>query len=315
MAKLLVYIPTYKNHLKLAIDQATKLRAQWNSNTEIKSLHIVEIYLSVNGLDGDLNIPMNLFDYVYHSRINIGGDANISKGFTEALKIRPDYFWQLSCDDTVSDTALETIFSSFKTYSNSKLIITKIGARQKSEVINKIFDLSSEYSVGLISSVVYNFQYCESAFSISFYFGWTGWGQLSVLLRILEIYKSLEIIAVDPKYLYNRIVYSYGNDLAKNASNYQHSYYGNILIRLANNKNKINAQRIIISWVLRNFALHNLYASAVWPPTKEIDTPDLNNWRKNFAVSIIKGNSIVGWFIYIIFSKIPIKLLLSKKYR
>ena len=70
---------------------------------------------------------------------------------------------------------------------------------------------------------------------------------------------------------------------------------------------------IILSWVIRNFKSHNLYGSATWPPTKELDTPDLNNWRKSFTVSIIKGNSIFGWLIYIIFSKIPFKLLRNKK--
>ena len=56
MAKLLIYIPAYKNHLKLAIDQAKKIRDQCSSNDEIKKLHNVEIYLSVNGLSGELNI-------------------------------------------------------------------------------------------------------------------------------------------------------------------------------------------------------------------------------------------------------------------
>jgi hypothetical protein len=82
-------------------------------------------------------------------------------------------------------------------------------------VIDKIFDLPSKYSIGLISSVIYNFEYCEIAFPMSFYFGWTGWGQLSVLLKILEVYKNIEVTVVDPKCLYNRIVYSDGASLTK----------------------------------------------------------------------------------------------------
>lgn len=312
MAKLLVYIPAYKNHLGLAIDQATRIRAQYNSNYDIKVLHEVEIYLSINGLNTDLNVPHNLFDYIYHTRINIGGDANISRGFTEALKIRPDYFWQLSCDDTVSDVAIHTIFDTFKTNSSAKLIITKIGANQEFELLDRIFDLPSKYSIGLISSVVYNFEYCEIAFPISFYFGWTGWGQLSVMLKILEVYKKIEVAVVDPKYLYNRIVYASEYIVNKNASNYQHSYYGNLVLRLINSKNRIKNHRIVLSWVIRNFALHNLYSTAIWPPTKEPDVPDLKNWRKNFMVTIIKGNSRFGWLLYVIFRKIPFKVLLNK---
>lgn len=312
MAKLLIYIPTYKNHLALAVDQATKIRVQCNSNSNIKALHKVEIYLSINGLDGELNVPDNLFDYIYHTRVNIGGDANISRGFTEALKIRPDYFWQLSCDDTVSDVAINTIFESFKMNSRAKLVITKKGSNQELEVIDRIFDLPSKYSIGLISSVIYNFEYCEIAFPISFYFGWTGWGQLSVMLKILEVYKRIEVTVVDPKYLYTRIVYSAGSSLSKNASNYQHSYYGNLVLRLINSKSKIEAHRLILIWVIRNFALHNFYSTAIWPPTREPDVPDLRNWRKNFTSTIIKGNSRFGWWLYVIFRKIPFKFILNK---
>jgi hypothetical protein len=301
MAKLLIYIPAYKNHLKLAIDQAKKIRDQCSSNDEIKKLHNVEIYLSVNGLSGELNIPDNLFDYVYHTRVNIGGDANISRGFTEALKIKPDYFWQLSCDDTISDVAILKIFDLFKINDKAKLIVAK-----------KEADLPSEYSIGLISSVVYNFEFCEIAFPMSFYFGWTGWGQLSVMLKILEIYKEIDVAVIDPKYLYNRMVNCEGSSLTKNASNYQHSYYGDIVLRLINNKNRIAAHRIILTWVLRNFVLHNFYSKAVWPPVKELDVPDLNNWRKYFTSTIIKGNSKFGWLIYIILRNIPFKSLLRK---
>lgn len=311
MAKLLIYIPAYKNHLQLAIDQAVRIRKQCNSNSNIKALHKVEIYLSINGLDEELNVPEHLFDYIYHAKINIGGDANISRGFTEALKIRPDYFWQLSCDDTISDIAINTIFDSFKVNNRAKLIITKIGSSQEFETIDKIFDLPSEYSIGLISAVIYNFKYCETAFPISFYFGWTGWGQLSVMLKILEACKKIEVIVVDPKDLYSRMVYDNFSDLTNNASNYQHSYYGNLVLRVINSKSKITAKRLTLNWVIKNFALHNFYSTAIWPPTKEPDVPDLNNWRKNFTSTIIKGNSRLCWLLYVVFSKIPFKFILK----
>ena len=312
MANLLIYIPAYKNHLALAINQATKLRTQWNSNNELKLSHKIEIYLSINGLDENLNLQEGLFDYLYHSRINIGWDANMNKGFIEALRIRPDYFWLLSCDDSVTDTAIETIFQAFKINDKSKLIVTKQNANYEVGSIDKIFDISSNYSLGLISSVVYNFKYCELAFPSSYYFGWTGWGQLSVLLKILDIYKNIEVVAFDPKYLYNRVEYENKNILLINATKYQHSYYGNLLLRLANSKSKIHDKKIVLIWVIKNSHLHNIYASAFWPPSNEPDAPESNNWRKHYVKSIVKGVSFSTWIIYYILSKVSVKFLIRK---
>ena len=312
MANLLVYIPAYKNHLELAINQATKLRNQWNSNNKLKSLHKIEIYLSINGLDEDLNLQEGLFDYLYHSRINIGGDANINKGFIEALKIRPDYFWLLSCDDSVANTAIETIFQSFVISDKSKLIIAKNNANYEIESIDKIFNITSDYSLGLISSVIYNFKYCELAFPSSYYYGWSGWGQLSVLLKILDIYKTIDVISVDPKYLYNRVRYDDKNILLNNITKYQHSYYGNLLLRLVNSKGKFSNKKIIFLWVVNNSLLHNLYATAIWPPRNEQDAPESINWRKNLVDSIIKGVSFSTWLIYFFLSKLPVRFFVKK---
>ena len=312
MASLLVYIPAYKTHLKLAIDQAIKLRNQWDANSDFRKTHKIEIYLSINGLDSDLNVPDGLFDYLYHSRINIGWDNNMNKGFTEALNIRPDYFWLLSCDDSVSDTAIETIFNAFDHKSNPKLVVTKNDANFDAESISKILDLPLEYSLGLISSVVYDFKSCESAFPNSFYFGWSGWGQLAVLLKILDINKIIEVICVDSKLLYSRIKYEDKNILNRNISKYQHSYYGNLLLRLAQDNGKFHNKKIIIRWVISNIHLHNFFASVSWPPMNEQDAPETTNWRKNYVSSIIKGNSILCWMIYVILSKVPLKSIINK---
>jgi hypothetical protein len=312
MAILLVYIPAYKNHLELAINQARKLRNQWESNDNLKSLHKIEIYLSINGLDEDLNLQEGLFDYFYHSRINIGWDANMNKGFIEALNIRPDYFWLLSCDDSVANTAIETIFQSFMINNKSKLIIAKNNANFEIESIDKIFDVNSDYSLGLISSVIYNFQYCELAFPSSYYYGWSGWGQLSVLLKILEIYEAIDVISVDPKYLYSRVKYEDKNILLTNITKYQHSYYGNLMLRLVNSKSMFSSKKIVVLWVIKNSLLHNLYASAIWPPRNEHDVPESINWRKGSVVSIIKGVSFSTWLIYFFLSKIPIRFFLRK---
>jgi hypothetical protein len=312
MANLLIYIPAYKNHLELAINQATKLRAQWSSNNKLKSLHKIEIYLSINGLDEDLNLQEGLFDYLYHSRINIGWDTNMNKGFIEALKIRPDYFWLLSCDDSVANTAIETIFQSFVISDKSKLIIAKNNANYEIESIDKIFNITSDYSLGLISSVIYNFKYCELAFPSSYYYGWSGWGQLSVLLKILDIYKTIDVISVDPKYLYNRVRYDDKNILLNNITKYQHSYYGNLLLRLVNSKGKFSNKKIIFLWVVNNSLLHNLYATAIWPPRNEQDAPESINWRKNYVDSIIKGVSFSTWLIYFFLSKLPVRFFLKK---
>lgn len=51
MATLLVYIPAYKTHLALAIDQAKNLRSQWNTYNKLNLSHKIEIYLSINGLN------------------------------------------------------------------------------------------------------------------------------------------------------------------------------------------------------------------------------------------------------------------------
>ena len=312
MSKLLVYIPAYKNHLELAISQAAALKAQWNSDLELKIKHELEIYLSINGLDCELIVPEGVFDYVYHSRINIGWDANMNKGFLEALKIRPDYYWLLSCDDSVTDTALKKIFEATEISSEAKLIVTKFGANFEVETINKIFDISSEYSLGLISSIIYNFKYCELAFPSGFYYGWTGWGQISVLLKILNIYEDVEVVAADPKFFYERISYASQNNLLDNITKYQHSYYGNLLLRLANTKNKTDSKKVAILWVFRNLKFHNLYSKAIWPPSNEPDSPESINWRKNYVETLIKGNSIFSWLIYIIFSRIPIEFLINK---
>lgn len=63
----------------MAIDQAIKLRNQWDANSDFRKTHKIEIYLSINGLDSDLNVSDGLFDYLYHSRINIGWDESMNK--------------------------------------------------------------------------------------------------------------------------------------------------------------------------------------------------------------------------------------------
>ena len=62
MATLLVYIPAYENHLALAIHQAKNLRAQWNADNKLNLSHKIEIYLSINGLNEELNLPEGIFD-------------------------------------------------------------------------------------------------------------------------------------------------------------------------------------------------------------------------------------------------------------
>lgn len=312
MATLLVYIPAYENHLALAIHQAKNLRAQWNADNKLNLSHKIEIYLSINGLNEELNLPEGIFDYSYHSRINIGWDSNMNKGFVEALRIRPDYFWLLSCDDSVAETAIKTIFKAFELSEHSKLMVTKNNAFYEVESLNKIFDISSEYSLGLISSVVYNFKYCELAFPSSYYFGWSGWGQLSVLLKILDIYKSIDVISIDSKYLYSRIKYEDKNILLNNIAKYQHSYYGNLLLRLANSKGKVSDKKIVFSWVINNSHLHNVYATASWPPGNQHDAPESVNWRKNYVTSIIRGVSFFTWVIYFLLSKFPVSFFLKR---
>jgi hypothetical protein len=312
MASLLIYIPAYKNHLALAIQQATKLKDQWNSSELCNSDHKIEIYLSINGLDEDLDIPEGLFDYLYHSRINIGWDNNMNKGFVEALRIRPDYFWLLSCDDSVAHTAVETIFQSFEINRAAKLIVTKNGANFENDSISKIFDISPDYSLGLISSIVYNYKYCEKAFPASYYFGWSGWGQLSVLIKILDIYESINVISVDSKFLYNRIQYTHEGTHIGNFSKYQHSYYGNLLLRLANSKGRLDNKRIVFRWVTKNLRYHNIYASVSWPNTNEQDAPESVNWRKFYTAFSIKGISMLSYTLYFIFTKIPVRFVFRK---
>ena len=54
---------------------------------------------------------------------------------------------------------------------------------------------------------------------------------------------------MDPRSLYNRVEYQDKNVLLSNVTKYQHSYYGNLLLRLANSKGKIdNIDDFMTSW-------------------------------------------------------------------
>ena len=103
------------------------------------------------------------------------------------------------------------------------------------------------------------------------------------------------------------------NVLLSNVTKYQHSYYGNLLLRLANSKGKIDNKKIVFFWVINNLRLHNVYASALWPPNNEKDAPESKNWRKNYVMSVIKGISFFTWIIYSILCKIPVRFLLKIK--
>ena len=310
MSTLLVYIPAYKNHSKLAISQAKKLREDFAVYSKNHPEHQLEIYASFNGLDDYVEFPAGLFDYSFQSKINIGWDTNMNKGFLEALRLKPDYYWLLSCDDQVVEGALKNIFDGFANNPSSHVITAKSGSSGQVETLDSVFDLPKEYSIGLISSVVYNYKYCEIAFPSSFYFGWSGWGQLAVISRLINEYKFLSAITLSPENLFHRTKYSENDTFQSNISKYQHSFYGDYLIRIANAKSRLSAKKITLIWVIKNFAVHNLYSNSNWPPKNEVDSTEPKNWRKDFSFFVIKGNSITIFALYLILCRIPMKKIL-----
>ena len=316
MALLQIYIPCLNTHLESAITQAQRIRKNW---LEFVSSHPNDQINICLGLHGNFQENLDLlkfFDHVHQIDTNLGWDLNMNRGFIYALEEKPDLFWLLSVNDLVEDSAFNTIFNSYYDYPNCHLLVTEPGAFNQFMEITDVNLVLDTFSLGLISSVVYNFNTVKFAFPNSFYFGWTGWGHLSIIFKILDSHKILQIVRNDPELLFIKDPGHSGaweeklDYLLQTVEKYQHSYYGLFLLKLIQLRTVWERKVFTYKWVLKNYKFHNLYKSAYWNKSKDQEQIESMNWRKNQASYSIKGVSVFAWILYSTLCLLPLRRLL-----
>jgi hypothetical protein len=316
MASIQIYIPCLDSHLEPALLQANKIRHIWKNFIESNPGNSLSISLGLHGNKIDQSISLDSFDEIHNLDLNLGWDMNMNRGFIYALEKDPDFFWLLSVNDIIEDTAFKTIFNSFNEFPNSHLLVSKQDAKNEYLEIFNVDSVIDKLSLGLISSVVYNFKYTKFAIPSSFYFGWTGWGHLSIIFKLLDGDKVLRVVANDPSLLYLK---DYGSetknfDRFRNTLNivekYQHSYYGLFLLRFIQIESLAQKKVFVYRWIFKNFKFHNLYRTAEWHTVGSKEQVESINWRKDQVFYLIKGVSFLAWTIYLIISLIPIRKII-----
>ena len=215
----------------MAFVNARKLSNQILSYQDAKiELQIIISVNSVEKLPSQVNVP---FTQVSHMQTYLGGDANITKGFVTALEVQPDYFWILSANEELKESAISNLYAVIHENPNADLIVTNAAERLGNFEINNVFlDQPSELALGLISGVIYKFSSTKNSFVQATLFSWTGWGQLSVIQDFLSTTPSRSLFEIPDSFLYEK-PYTFSADPTLSEDErelvrdlYSHSFFG-----------------------------------------------------------------------------------------
>jgi len=302
--RLLVYIPCHSD-FDAAIDQAQKIRYEFKENREQISSFIskIEIVISVNYFEpskSQLELAGSVSDLIINNSKLFLADANIANGFMVANQRNVDFLWMVSTNDELLELGFSKMLNALS--DEIDLLVTCIPeVKQVTSVSNVINPPMYGYSYGLISGVIYNCQTLLEFFNVSQFFAWTGWSQLSVIQNAIDQKNGLQIRTVDTFEIYKQRQ----TPANKLANKYGHSFYGYIVIGYVFAKTKKEKKRFVRSYIFRNTFKILLYKRKSPQAKQVIDPNNYLVWSQEIAEAVIKHTSLLLYFYYSIFSRLP----------
>jgi hypothetical protein len=250
--KLLVYIPTHTD-FKQAIEQSRKIKS-WAFPAELE----IKTVISVNGVELSakemLQIEDSCDEFIFYREI-LGGDTNINLGYLRALSDDADFYWVLSANDDLMDTAIKYIMRELIELKTDVLIIGNSNTQLTGVLDNVFLGDGTRLPIGLISSVIYKTEKFKNSFASALKFAWTGWGQLSVIQNAIFEHGSLSYQIINEKNIYDRSSkIAISEQWEKNKSYYRHSFFGYpLLASLLFENDKQLKNEIIRNWLTSNW--------------------------------------------------------------
>ncbi|GAV23970.1 glycosyltransferase family 2 protein [Carboxydothermus pertinax] len=240
MKKILIYIPSY-NRSNSLIKQLSRLKnLVYNDN--------VIVYISDNcSTDKDYDSVRNYcgkYNNIIYDRnpANIGGNANIAKGFL--LCDKAEYIWILSDDDILKDNVFNEILN-FLNYDIDILVFSHNKNIQKFNIveytINDIFYLFNDISC--ISNVIYKSELIKEYIRYAFEYMFTCFPHLAVLIKTLNERKIKAGILKREKYFEPDFLPPVEGNVG-----YSKSYFGFVFLAELFNDKKIK-RKFIDSWI------------------------------------------------------------------
>ena len=311
METLFVFIPCHTDFAG-AILQAKKLRDQ--HTILLQKYFKLEIEISVNSYEPtveELYDAKLLADEVTLFGLHLLYDANISQGFLKALLRKPTFFWLLSTNDEIKDTALNTIWDCFNKNENIDFIATNSMHITKNFTVTDFLHRNHfEFCWGLISGVVYKFSLFKDDFNAAPFTSWTGWEHLSVLQSSLNRNKELECCTIPSELLYSQIERSQ----SENREIYAHGFYGMICLLFISSQNNLESKEILRRFMFNNFFKFRFFHRA----SIEVG-PLINNsknylqWNERIATSLILSSGIINYLLFKTICQFPFYLLADSR--
>lgn len=270
--KLVVYIPCHTDFLE-AIEQARIISSEFDAITQTSKDYEVDlhIHLSVNGVilqPETLNDIKSLTRSYTYTILDIGGDANIAKGFDLGEEIENSFLWILSANDKIKDGGLELILEGIVRSQNCHIIL--IGNQknfEKSTLSNPFSEALQGKPLGLISAVIFNSELCKKSYFIAKDYSWTGWGQLSVLDQIHTNSAEMKFLSINQSQIYTldaRSDFNQAEEFQRIGGSYARSFFGfPVLVAALYPPTTRRGRRILRQWLTRNFYLISYFESFV----------------------------------------------------
>ena len=231
MKTLYIYIPCYRDY-ELALIIAKNIRDQ---ELVLRDKIRIVISISINGVflsESEINNFSQVADNVEYTSQSIGADINIAKGFLKALEYQPDYFWIVSANENITNSAIANLIEMIENNPEVDFFIANVARSGVATYRNIFIDFPTynDTSIGLITSTIYNYKSTSNHFFIANKFSWTGWSQLAVIqhkissVATVNVYEFLDSEIYNKPYLFLESTESNISEIV--SARYHHSFFG-----------------------------------------------------------------------------------------
>lgn len=269
---LLIYIPCHSDYPD-ALEQARLIRNEFESINlhPNKSPIKIHIHISINGADlpfEKLNEVTAITQSYAYTPINIGADANITKGFELGIEARYSFLWILSANDKVKSGGIKLLLEGINQSNGCHiLLIGNQGNMAVSYISNPLEEALQGKPLGLISAVIFNSELCREQYCQAKKFFQTGWGQLSVLVHLQVMAGQLKTMNLDSSKIYSldaRKNFNQASEFERIGRTYARSFFGFpvLAMTLFPSPNR-TGKAILRKWLIRNLHLFAYFNSFV----------------------------------------------------
>jgi hypothetical protein len=270
-SSLLVYIPCHTDY-ELALKQASHLRESFKNLHRPLTFNL-KIVISTNGVkftEEQIDQMRLEADLVVDFPFGIAGDINIALGFIKAIELKVDFLWILSANDSVSESALQSIHKFIDLHEDSDILVGASSATIGTRQISSVFESTNiDLPLGLISAVVYRTQRLAQNFDIAIQLNWTSWSQLAVIEAACMTNGGLNVSVVNAEDLYIRSERSFADERLERErvrKGYAFSFFGMpTIINVLHYGNYERRKKYLNGWIQSNWYLANFFTKGMHP--------------------------------------------------